>query len=43
MATAHTELWRERLTTPAYRIMEAARSESMPGAGYSFRFRSPTK
>jgi len=25
MATAHTELWRERLTTPAYRIMEAAR------------------
>ncbi len=25
MATAHTELWRERLTTPAYRIVEAAR------------------
>lgn len=25
MATAHTELWRERLTAPAYRIMEAAR------------------
>ncbi len=24
-ATAHTELWRERLTTPAYRLLEAAR------------------
>src|SRR6516162_10322790 len=23
--TAHTELWRERLNAPAYRIMEAAR------------------
>ena len=25
MATTHTELWRERLSAPAYRIMEAAR------------------